>query len=170
MKGSFTAALRTVRRRLWPNWVSRWNWVVCTSTRVCDVVKKQRSGSIYRGMAGGGWDSKIFQCTGELTRAGRATTSVRWTPINWTAPPHGLCATSWKIFIAAASPILSHDGVLIPGEICWTTVNSTPARPNSNGYCFKFYVVACKRIYIKVVPGLMFFHFGITTMSKILMD
>jgi hypothetical protein len=82
-------ALRTVRRRLWPIWVPRWNWVVCASTRVCDAVKKQRSGSIYRGLAGGGWDLKIFQCAGELTRAARATTSVRWTPINWTAPRRG---------------------------------------------------------------------------------
>jgi hypothetical protein len=32
--------------------------VVCASTRVRDAVKKQRSGSIYRGMAGGGRDSK----------------------------------------------------------------------------------------------------------------
>jgi hypothetical protein len=121
-------------------------------------------------MAGGGRDSKIFQCAGELTRAGRATTSVRWTPINWTTPPHGLCATSRKIFTAAASPILSRGGILISYEVCWITVNSMPARPNSNGYCFKFYVVACKRIWIQVVPGPMFFHFGIMTMSKILTD
>jgi hypothetical protein len=121
----------------------------------------------------GGWPEadgiqKISQCAGELTRAGRATASARWKVSAGRRHLMVTCATLRKIFIVAASP--SRGGVLIPGEVHWTTVNSAPASPNSDGYCAQFYVVARKLICIKVVHWSMFFHFGIMTIPKILMD
>jgi hypothetical protein len=71
---------------------------------VRDVVKKQDPGSIYRPMAGVGWDSRSCNHAGELTRAGRATTMVRWPPINRAVPPQRFNATSWMIFTVAIDP------------------------------------------------------------------
>jgi hypothetical protein len=46
-----------------------WNWVDCSSACVCDVVKKQDSGSIYRPMAEVWWGSRRCNRAGELTHA-----------------------------------------------------------------------------------------------------
>jgi hypothetical protein len=115
---------------------------------------------------------KISRCAGELTRAGRATASVRWTPFSRTMPPHIYMRHVAEAFYCdrKSEQCLSHGGVLILGEVHWTTVNSASDSPNSNGYGTKFYVVARKQICIKVVPWSMFFHFGIMTILKILTD
>jgi hypothetical protein len=44
-----------------------WNWVDCSRACVCDVVKKQDPCSIYRPMAGIGWESRSCNRSGELT-------------------------------------------------------------------------------------------------------
>jgi hypothetical protein len=172
MNGSFTVALRTVRRSLWLNWVPRRNWWFAQA-----LVCVMRWGSSARAQFIEGCPEvdgiqKISQCTGELTRVGRATASVRWTPFSRTTPPHGyMCHVVEDFYRGRKSEqCLSRGGVLIPGEVHWTTVNSAPDSPNSNGYCAKFYVVARKQICIKVVPWSMFFHFGIMTIPKILTD
>jgi hypothetical protein len=63
--------------------------VVCASTRVCDAVRKQRSGSIYRGMVGGGRDSKdlLVRWRAHLRRQGHDERPVN--PFSRTTPPHG---------------------------------------------------------------------------------
>jgi hypothetical protein len=166
------AALRTVRRRLLPNWVPRRNWVVCASTRVRDAVKKQRSGSIYRGMAGGGRDSKDLPVRwwARARVQGHGERPVKC--FSRMAPPHGYMRHVAEDFYSGheSEQCLSHGGILIPGEVHWTTVNSAHPSLNLDGYCAQFYVVACKLICIEVVHWSMFFHFGIMTIPKILMD
>jgi hypothetical protein len=81
-----------------------WNWVDCSRACVCDVVKKQDPCSIYRPMAGIGWESRSCNRSGELTRAGRVTVMVRWPPINQAVPPQHFNATLWMIFTVAADP------------------------------------------------------------------
>jgi hypothetical protein len=112
---------------LWTVWVLRWNWVDCLSARVRDVVKKQDSGSIYRPMAGVGWDSRSCKRAGELTHTDRATTMVRRLPINRVVPPRDISATSQKIFTAAADP--SPATVAILSRRDFSELRSTVCQP-----------------------------------------
>jgi hypothetical protein len=113
-------------------WVLRWNWVDCSSARVCDVVKKQDLGLIYRQMAGVGWGSRSYKRTGEFTRAGRATAMVRRPLINRAVPPQRFNATSRMIFTVAADPSPTALAILSPARFFWSSGEQYANPPDFN--------------------------------------
>jgi hypothetical protein len=123
-------------------------------------------------MAKGGRDSKYLPVRWWAHLRGQGHDERSVNPFCRTAPPHGYMRHVAEDFYRGrqSEQCLSCGGVLIPGEVHWTTLNIVPASPNSDGYCAQFYVVARKLICIKVVHWSMFFHFGIMTITKIIMD
>ena len=93
--------------------------MVCASTRVCDAVMNQRLGSIYRGMARGGRDSKDLPVRWRAHPRGQGHNERPVKSFSRTTPPHGYMRHVAEDFYRGrkSEQCLSRGGILIPGEV-----------------------------------------------------